>query len=80
MKCCVHCGGPAEVSLCGILSTLGVSNRRQKCTAALPLCFACLQQWVTNEGVGPAGHIAEALQIGLRALTDQAASQMSPTL
>jgi hypothetical protein len=75
VKCCLHCGGPAEFSLCVIISTVGVSSRRQKCTTALPFCASCLQR-VFGEGEGNASRrIREACQAAFRALTQEPMGQ-----
>lgn len=80
MKRCLHCGRPADFSLCGILSTLGVSGRRQKCTASLPLCSACLQRFFTLGEDGPAFHVQKAFQAAFQALTEQSISRTSSCL
>jgi|GEM_PF-2962533 len=45
MTTCSYCKfRSACVSVCLIVSTLGVSPRRQKCSKAVWLCNSCLQQ------------------------------------
>jgi hypothetical protein len=69
VKRCLHCGCPAEYSLCGIISTLGISSRRQKCTTALPFCSSCLQRVFTEGEVSASVRIREALLEAYHALT-----------
>lgn len=52
------------------------SGRRQKCSAAFPLCCVCLQRFVTNGEGNPAVHVQKALLEALRALTERGKSQM----
>jgi hypothetical protein len=42
-KLCSECGEIAEVSLCQILSTVGRTPRRQRCSLSTSFCAACLQ-------------------------------------
>src|SRR5579863_3722380 len=79
MKPCLHCGSTAEFSLCIVLSTLGVSNRRQKCTAALAFCASCLQRIFTDSEVSVSARIREALKEAHRALTMHSIGQTDPT-
>lgn len=38
------CGQPASYSLASVLSTLGVSPRRQQCSAAVLFCDSCIHE------------------------------------
>lgn len=69
MKCCLHCECLAEFSLCMIVSTLGVSNRRQRCTTALPFCASCLQRLLREDEVSTSAYLRRALSEAYRALT-----------
>ena len=69
MKRCLHCESPAEYSVCAVISTLGLSGRRQKCTTSLPFCALCLQRLCADGEGGIARQIREALQTAFRALT-----------
>jgi hypothetical protein len=40
---CSECGGEADVSLCQIVSTVGRTPRKQRCSTATAFCAACLQ-------------------------------------
>ncbi len=42
-KPCSLCGQPADVSFIILASTLGISPRQQKSSAAIPFCTACLR-------------------------------------
>ena len=42
-KLCSECGEMAEVSLCQILSTVGRTPRRQRCSLSTSFCAPCLQ-------------------------------------
>lgn len=75
MKPCLQCGSPAQFSLCIVISTLGVSNRRQKCTKARSLCASCLQRVFTIGAPCSSAGIAEALGEAYRALTSHSLSQ-----
>jgi hypothetical protein len=44
MKNCSNCGRPAVFSLNAIISTLGISQRLQESSAAVPFCDACLHE------------------------------------
>lgn len=70
MKHCLHCGCPAEFSLCGIISTLGIPSRRQKCTSALPFCFSCLQRVFSEGEVSASVYIRNALHEAFHVLTE----------
>jgi hypothetical protein len=78
MKRCLDCGLPAGFSVCSVISTLGIPERRQKCTASLPFCSSCLQR-VCAEGDGClALQIRQSLQVALRALTEHRLSESEP--
>jgi hypothetical protein len=75
MKRWLHCERPAAFSVCAVISTLGIPERRQKCAASLHFCSSCLQR-VCAEGEGSlALQIRELLQVALRALTAQRPSE-----
>ena len=42
-KSCSECGEPAEMSLCQIISTVGIAPRQQRCTTSTAFCAAGLQ-------------------------------------
>ena len=44
LRSCSQCGNPAAFSLCSLLSTVAVTPRRQKCSAATLYCSACIQR------------------------------------
>jgi hypothetical protein len=78
MKQCSQCRRPAEISLCTVISTLGVTERRQKCTASLPFCVLCLQRvCAENEACLPLP-IRQALKTALCALTEQRLIEIAP--
>lgn len=43
-KLCNRCGQPGQFSLAFLLSTLGVTPRKQKCTKSLRFCALCIQR------------------------------------
>jgi hypothetical protein len=43
-KSCEQCGNAAEVTVCWLVSTLGVSPRAQKCSKVAALCIQCLNR------------------------------------
>ena len=45
-RLCSECGNEAAISLCQILSTVGTTPRKQRCTTAIAFCAACLQSRV----------------------------------
>ncbi len=55
LKSCSCCPQPAQYSLVFVLSTIGVSPRRQKCSKAVLFCADCAAQlckaehWMTVE-------------------------------
>lgn len=75
MKPCLQCGSPAQFSLCIVVSTLGVSNRRQKCTKARSFYASCLQRVFTPGDPCSSNRIMEALGEAYRALTSHSLSQ-----
>lgn len=78
MKRCLHCECPAEFSLCMIVSTLGNSNRRQKCTTALPFCASCLQRILAGSEVSASIRIRRALSDAYLALTQDSVGRTEP--
>ena len=78
MRRCLHCERPAEVSLCAVISTLGIRGRRQKCTASLPFCVSCLQRVCAKSEGSLALQIRKALKTALYALTEQRLREMTP--
>jgi hypothetical protein len=78
MKHCSHCDQPAAFSVCTVISTLGLPDRRQECTASLPFCSSCLQRVCAESEGCLALQIKESLQMALRALTEQHRSEPEP--
>jgi len=44
LKSCVWCAGSAHCSVAFVVSTIGVSPRRQKCSAVVLICDACIRE------------------------------------
>ena len=44
MKKCSNCGRSAVFSVVAIISTVGITKRLQKSSAAVPFCDACLHE------------------------------------
>ena len=79
MKRCLHCGCPAELSICAVVSTVGIPRRQQKATVALHFCSSCLQRFFTDGGTGILPTLREALQAACCALTQRFMDQTGPT-
>lgn len=43
-KSCEQCGNEAVITVCWLLSTVGLSPRVQKCSKASAFCFGCLNR------------------------------------
>lgn len=43
-KTCEQCGNEATVTICWLISTVGVSPRAQKCSKATIFCWSCIQR------------------------------------
>jgi hypothetical protein len=46
MKKCSNCGRAGVFSIVAIISTVGITKRLQKSSAAVPFCDACLQELI----------------------------------
>jgi hypothetical protein len=62
------CGRPAEYSLCGLISTLGVRPRRQKCGRARLFCTSCMRELVNDQCHHAASRVLESLRSAYTAL------------
>lgn len=69
-KLCVTCGGPAEMTLCGLLSTLGVRPRKQKPAKSVPFCIPCLRALCRDPAVRLPPKLQDRLGAALTALTE----------
>jgi hypothetical protein len=49
-KTCEQCGNEAVVTVCWLVSTVGVSPRAQKCSKGTVLCASCLCRLLEAEG------------------------------
>jgi hypothetical protein len=43
-KLCSNCSGPAQFSVIGVISTVGISGRLQQSSAAVLFCDDCLHE------------------------------------
>ncbi len=50
-KTCDQCGNKAAVTICWLLSTVGVSPRAQECSRASTFCLDCLGRLCGGDGV-----------------------------
>jgi hypothetical protein len=72
MKLCSCCSHPAEYSLVSIVSSVGVSERLQKCSPAVLFCANCLekrlqrQRWGTDKLREAVNRAYTALNVRLR--------------
>jgi len=55
LKRCSHCQGEAQLSVVCVISTLGSTPRRQKCSAAVLFCHRCLRALLAGGCLGIAG-------------------------
>jgi hypothetical protein len=69
VKRCLVCKEAGQFSVCAVISTLGVSERQQKCTVSLSFCADCLQAICANTEGNAVLRVQEALQAGFQALT-----------
>jgi len=60
-KPCSLCGQPADVSFVILASTLRISPRQQKSSAAVPFCKACLRLSVGQDSPDPYQTLSDAL-------------------
>ncbi len=78
MKACSCCSRPAEYSLVSVLSTVGISQRLQKCSAAVLFCADCLQKrldgqhWTTDK-------LRQAVNTAYTALNERLANRSIPS-
>jgi len=52
LKRCSQCPSEAQLSVVCVISTLGSSPRRQKCSAAVQFCHRCLRDLLAGGGLG----------------------------
>ena len=74
-KLCSRCSRPAEFSVVSVLSTVGISGRLQKCSAAVLFCADCLQQLLTREHWAT-DTLREAVNSAYTALNQQLANRV----
>jgi hypothetical protein len=60
-KMCEFCAEPAQYSLAFVLSTIGVSPRRQKCSPVVLICGGCIREFYFSDP-----QIPEELQNALK--------------
>ena len=75
-----RCGAPAAYSICALVSSLGVSPRRQKCGIAQPFCTACIQKLLTQQWINHARSVQESLEQAYTAITDHLRAESHPQL
>ena len=56
------CGAPAAYSICVLVSSLGVSPRRQKCGRGQTFCAACIQKLLDEQWLNQARNVQESLK------------------
>ncbi len=74
MSVCTICGETAKFAVHTLISTNGISPRRQKCSRAVPFCNACMQCLCTSNGVLLAPAISTALSTAYAAVTSVSTS------
>jgi hypothetical protein len=78
MKACCFCGSPATLSVCTIVSSLGMKPRLQENTEAVPLCRACLDVPQTWDGLAGQPGLKQRVNTAADALTKHAIEQSQP--
>jgi len=73
-KHCSRCARPASLSLAQIVSTIGVSPRRQKCGEAVLLCTACIQSLELLLAASPFSTLSKALIEAYTSIAGQSAT------
>jgi hypothetical protein len=61
LKKCSRCQSEAEVSFVCVISTLGATPRRQKCSAAVLFCHPCLRDLLADRGCFGPNHIRNSV-------------------
>ena len=74
------CGAPAVYSICVLVSSLGISPRRQKCGVAQPFCTACIQKLFTQQRIDDARRVQESLEQAYTAITEHLRAESDPQL
>jgi hypothetical protein len=49
-KRCSRCALEAELSVVWVISTIGATPRRQKCSVAVPFCHGCMRDLLAKHG------------------------------
>jgi len=70
MTNCSRCGSRAEIAICSLVATKGVSPRRQKCSCAVSLCKACMQALSVADGAAGLLLLKKPLIDAYAAITD----------
>lgn len=76
---CIQCGQPAEFSLSFLISTLGHSPRRQKCTTSIPFCSDCIQAVMEAMGTVTPPPLIQPLRESYTALEARPDSRSDPS-
>lgn len=50
LKACTRCSLEAELSVVCVVSTVGITPRRQKCSPAVLFCHQCMQDLLARRG------------------------------
>ncbi len=78
-KVCVTCGAPAELTLCGLLSTIGITPRQQKAAKTVPFCLSCLHGLCRDSEQVMPSQLREHLGAALTALARAPAKEVEAT-
>jgi hypothetical protein len=74
------CGVSAAYSICVLVSSLGVSPRRQKCGVARPFCAACIQKLFSERWLDQARNVQESLREAYTEVAEQLRAESHPQL
>jgi hypothetical protein len=75
-----RCGAPAQYSFCVLVSSLGVSRRRQKCGIAQACCTACIQKLFSERWIDHAREVQESLEQAYTAIAERLRAEAHPQL
>ena len=75
-----RCGTPAAYSICMLVSSLGISPRRQKCGVARPFCAACIQKLLHEQWPDQALNVQQSLREAYTGVAEHLRAESYPQL
>ena len=76
MRRCTFCESQATLSVCVIVSTLGIKPRQQANTESVPVCRGCLERSEGWNGVSASPGIKERVNTAADALTKRSMEEL----